>query len=224
MNINMYTSIGEIPNISDDKDNIWVMSCDIGKRNFAVSICEYNIKTLQSYRQYMKNNEMSVITDKICTNNKIVMMDLVDFVGYSNSIMSQDIYVNIVNYLDTIKPWLDLCSCFVLEKQIKRNPEAMSIEQHIYSYLIIKYNLEKERVRFPSKLKYSEMEFPNNIKKKYYRKKWACERIKSILEKNKDKNAIDYIFTKNKTKKDDLSDTLLQSYSFCKRIFVKEVI
>jgi len=218
----MYTGIGCTPIISDDKDIIWVMSCDIGKRNFAISICEYNIKTLQSYRQYIGND--TKITDNVVKSNKIIMMDLIDFVGYTNATLSQDIYVNIVNYLDRIKPWLDLCSCFVLEKQIKTNPEAISIEQHIYSYLVIKYELTKDIVSFPSKLKYYEMEFPKNIKKKYYRKKWACERIKGILTKSGDVDALKYIFDTHKSKKDDLSDTLLQSYSFCKRIFVKKTI
>jgi hypothetical protein len=220
----MYTSIGDSPAKSEDDDIVWVMSCDIGKRNFAMSICEYNRKDLHTLRQVYREGRWNDVTEGVINNHKIIMMDLVDFVGYSNSIMSQDIYVNIIHYFDRIKPWLDLCTCFVLEKQIKRNPEAIGIEHHVHSYLLVKYELTKEVVSYQSKLKYSELDYPKNIKKKYYRKKWACDRISGILKKKGDTASLKYIFETHKTKKDDLSDTLLQSFSFMKRVFVKQVL
>jgi len=198
---------------------MWLMSCDIGKRNFAVSICEYDLSILHSLKKLDKPLD---IIEGVVRSHRIVMMDLTDFIGAPNVLLSQDIYVNITRYMASIKWWLDRCTCFIIEKQMKTNPEATCIEQHIYSYLVITYELSKEVVKFPSRLKYLEMNFPRNIKKKYYRKKWGVDTIRGVLEGNC--RAITYIFDTHKTKKDDLADTLLQSYAFCRRTFVHQVI
>lgn len=194
---------------------LWLMSCDIGKRNFAYSIVEISLPE-------MKKLDMNSDLKKVYENSRIISMDLQDFVGSTNVKVSQDIFNNITIYMDSMAPYFDLCKAFVLEKQLKKNPEAQRIEQHIYSYLVIRYRLTKDVIPFLSKLKYTETGLPVNIKKKYYRKKWAWMKCKEILEEIGDKGSLDYIFKVHKDKKDDLSDTLLQIYGFCKRVYAKK--
>lgn len=189
----MYTSIN-YPSKTNNDDVIWIMSGDIGKRNFGVIINEYKRSEISMY----VNNDRKLVKpprkldkieldklklDKIrkCCNGKTIMMDLRDFVGKPNLALDQDIFVNMNIYLTNIKPWLDLCLCFVLEDQLQTNYEAGLMEQHIYSWLTIQYSLKKDIIRFGSRLKYSEMGIPKTIKKKYYRKYWGCIKVYQIL-------------------------------------------
>ena len=217
-------SITSKPVSPTDPDVIWIASLDVGKRNFAITITEYNIKTLHTLREVYNVCKYTEVTDGVCNNCSIVMMDLIDFIGYTNRIVSQDIYVNIIDYLDRIKCWLDVCLTVVIEAQVKMNPEAMKIEMVIYTWLVMKYKLTKDIIQFPSRLKYFETDMPKTIKTKYNRKKWACLKMNEILTLNKNESAVKYIFNTHKSKKDDLSDTILQSIAFVKRVFVKQIL
>lgn len=221
--LKMY-SINTKPSPPTDPDIIWIASIDVGKRNFAITITEYNIKTLHSLREPFSDNKYTDVTDGVSNNCRIVMMDLTDFIGSANKLVTQDIYLNIINYLDRIKEWLDVCLTVVIEAQVKMNPEAMKIEMVIYTWLVMRYELTKDIVQFPSRLKYFETDIPKTIKTKYNRKKWACTKTNEILTRNKDEAALTYIFKTHKPKKDDLSDTILQSIAFVKRVFVKQIL
>jgi hypothetical protein len=217
----IYTDPKSLPTLGEleSQGKMWFMSCDIGKRNFAYTIVEVSLSQMKSLVDF--KNDDSVIK-KIYSNTRIISMDLQDFVGGTNIRVTQDIFNNITNYLDSVTPYFDLCKAFVLEKQLKKNPEAQRIEQHVYSYLVIRYKLSKDVISLLSRLKYTETGIPPTVKTKYYRKKWAWVRCKEILEEVGDQGALEYIFKTHKTKKDDLSDTLLQVYAFCRRVYVKE--
>lgn len=200
---------------------MWFMSCDIGKRNFAYTIVEISLPYMKSLSG--KDDEETVIKN-IYSNTRIISMDLQDFVGGTNVKVTQDIFNNITNYLESRTPYFDLCKAFVLENQLKKNPEAQRIEQHVYSYLVIRYKLSKDVIPLLARLKYTETGLPRTIRKKYYRKKWAWVRVREILEEVGDTAALHYIFNTHKAKKDDLSDTILQIHAFCRRVYVKKTI
>ena len=211
----------ELPTLQEleSSGKMWIMSCDIGKRNFAYTIIEVSPTDMQA----IKEDDEDVVR-KVYSNVKIISMDLKDFVGAPNVSVTQDIFNNITTYLESRTPLFDLCTAFVLEKQLKKNPEAQRIEQHVYSYLVIRYKLTKEIIPLLARLKYTETGLPRTIRKKYYRKKWAWERCKEIITEIGDSAALEYIFHTHRSKKDDISDTLLQVHAFCRRVFIRKIL
>jgi hypothetical protein len=104
-----------------------------------------------------------------------------------------------------------------------RNPMAVKLGQHCYSYFVIKYGKNKKTIEFPAYYKTQVLGAPKKIldKKgklikmsKPERKKWAVKQASVILQERGESAVIDNI--KTKSKKDDLSDVIcqLQAYKF----------
>ena len=132
-----------------------------------------------------------------------------------------------VDHLDKFAEYWDKCDTFVIEMQMSfgknRNPMAVKLGQHCYSYFIFKYGRFKKTIEFPAYHKTQILGAPKKVldKKdklikmsKPERKKWAVEEAYRILTIRNESDVMDNI--KTKSKKDDLSDVIcqLEAYKF----------
>ena len=120
-------------------------------------------------------------------------------------------------YLDTIKDLLTECDFFVVEKQLKQNPEAQFVDHAIQSYLTIYYGAFKQIVSFASKNKTKV--FDDTKMTKYQRKKWAVEKAYHVFTTRNDFSSLAYL--ESLAKKDDVSDAMCQLDAFKAILFKK---
>jgi len=225
-----------------------VLSIDIGIRNLALWIEEFNEEKIKESSQSLlkiqkkdrltPNNEptneyKAFLNTFMSQSSKTIYADKIDLcenikISYTKNrmiIVTNEILFNIIKELDKIRDILTNVKTIVIEKQLKTNPNAQMIQNHIHAYFLHQYGLSKDVVIFdscyktrllgcPRKIKDSENE--NKLKKinKSYRKKWTTNLTRDVFMQRKDKKFFDFIFNQNKAKADDLSDTFCQVYAY----------
>src|SRR3989338_4147534 len=139
-----------------------ILSIDIGKKNFALCIEEFNkdellqLKTVPKSQQYHSDGtpteEMQDILDRICANGKIIFHENFDLTLNCDSKKKLDpeSFHNMNDVLDTYSDYWDKCEIIVIEEQMKTNQMAVKLGQHCYSYFTFKYGREKKIVEFPA--------------------------------------------------------------------------
>lgn len=115
------------------------------------------------------------------------------------------------SFLDSHLELLNTCHIFLVERaQVPENYWLNRIEQHIVSYLLIRFKdneLLPIILELDPKVKGRELEAPPVV---YHAlKKWSVDTAISLLEIRQDEYSLD-ILRKMKTKKDDLADTVCQ--------------
>lgn len=216
---------------------ISILSIDIGLKNLSLCKEYYDMELARKITKISKKERYT--NDWICTEkylnymNEVFkcgglkMMDKTDLTkGGSGKFIDNKILLNLVDYLDSLnkKGYFEDVDKILIEKQMKTNPNAQIIEAHIHNYFLMLYRDTKEVILYPSKnktrilgmqlKKIDEKSKKLRKIKKYERKKWSCEQAERLLTLRKDENALEYIFKKNKSKKDDLSDILIQCLSY----------
>lgn len=223
---------------------ISVASFDIGKKNFAFYIEEFdknallelrkiNIPIKQRYNQNgTPTEEMKKILEKVCLNGKTILHTNSDLTMNCNKdlYLDTEIFFNLTDLLDKYSSYFDKCSVFQIELQMsfgkRRNPMAVKLAQHTYSYFAIRYGrFGKTIVEFPAYYKTQILGCEKLAGKTYKngktkwmaidqrsRKKWSVEKATDILKNRGEETTIDNI--KSKTKKDDLADTITQLQAF----------
>ena len=102
------------------------------------------------------------------------------------------------------------------------NNMAIALMHHLHAYLLITYKDKKVKL-YPSKNKTRVLGAPLKVEDvngkskkvtKYQRKKWSTEQASKMLKDREDTEWWNHIFVTNKTKKDDLSDVLMQTLSY----------
>ena len=217
----------------------WIASFDIGKKNFAFYIEEVNEEQLKQVKTMPKTSRYNtdgtcvdsfnkIITD-VYKNGKTILHINEDLTkNFSkDKYLDTEVFYNMVEHLDKFAEYWDKCCSFVIEMQMSfgknRNPMAVKLGQHCYSYFVIKYGKAKKIIEFPAYYKTQVLGAPKKIlyKKgklvkmsKPERKKWAVKQASIILQERGESEVIDNI--KTKSKKDDLSDVIcqLQAYKF----------
>jgi len=193
-----------------------IASFDIGKKNFAFVIEEIEEKELQKQR-LLKKNKKSIIE---C--GKIVLFKNLDLTMDTNKKLYLDpkIFHNMYHELDKYACYWDKCDTILIEKQMsfrgKRNPMALKLGQHCYSYFVYKYGMGKEIIEFPAYHKTQELGAPKK-QTKAQRKKWAVEKAQSILAQRGDYYNLVAIF--NEKKQDDICDCILMNIAYIIRKF-----
>ncbi len=104
------------------------------------------------------------------------------------------------DYLDTLT--ID-CDYYVIEKQLRANPEAQFVDHALQSYFVLK---GKNVVSFSSKNKTKL--FDETKMTKYQRKKWSVIKAQQLLLSRGESELADYV--KSLKKKDDVSDAICQ--------------
>lgn len=223
-----------------------ILSIDIGVKNFAMWVEEFDLEKLKELKKEFsssfktpvkrcdKNNdptpEYNEFLKKFMVSSKTIFCQKIDFScdeKYNKTkrgqvILDNNIYYSVIKKLDECKDKFDDVEYVVIEKQLKTNPNAQTIEHHVHAYFIHRYGLQKQVISFESRHKTRVLCCPKKIKKddsmvkinKAYRKKWTTDKVMNVMLDRKDKETFEYVFSKNKSKADDLSDTLCQAFAF----------
>lgn len=223
-----------------DTDKVWIASFDIGKKNFAWYIQEINLKDLSKIKNISSNKRfnkdgtptesMGKILNKLYLNGKTILHMNSDLTKNcdKSKYLDPNTFHNMFDLLDKYIPYWDKCSVFVIEQQMnfgkRKNPMAMKLGQHCYSYFCFKYGRFKEVLEFPSyhktqilgapkvKGKKTKTGFRYKAMDKPKRKKWSTQKALEILQLRNEEENMNNIRTK--AKKDDLADTLTQAIAF----------
>lgn len=209
----------------------WMASFDIGMKNFAFYIEEFNEEELEKVVLCDKNKRVHIragITEEyqnsikeVYLNGKTIYIKKFDLSGGCDSkkYLDPKIFLNLTEILDSHKDYFDQCSAFIIEQQMsfgsgrfaKINTRAIKIGQHVFSYFTILYKGFKPVIEFESYHK--TQVFGMKKMKDKERKNWSVEQGKAILsERNEDAVLCD-ILAHNK-KLDDLFDTICQLTAF----------
>jgi hypothetical protein len=214
-----------------------ILSIDIGIKNLSLCKEYYDIDLAKNIQIVEKKDRYT--KDLICTDkyksyiNEIFkcgvvkMMDKKDIThGIPFKYIDNKILINLIDYLDDLnkKGYFNDIDIILIEKQLKKNFIACTIQNHLHNYFIMLYRDSKNIITYPSKNKTRILGAPlktidnktNKIRKikKYERKKWSCEQADQLLHLRNDQLTLNYIFNLNKNKKDDLSDILIQTLSY----------
>jgi hypothetical protein len=220
-----------------------VLSIDIGVRNLALWIEEYNSDKIQECKQKFKiikqrtndNNEPTeeyktylqefmTSASKTIYADKIDLAENIEFKKTKNNMIILDnrILFNVVKEFDKRRELLLNVNCIIIEKQLKNNPNAQTIQNHIHAYFLHQYGLSKNVEIFDSCHKTRLLGCPRKISvdgkmqkiNKAYRKRWTTKMTQNTLLERKDKKFYRFVFEENKSKADDLSDTFCQATAF----------
>lgn len=221
-----------------------IASFDIGRKNFAFCVEEFDSKQLQLISRpglrYDKNgilsSEYQNSLDSVYRNGTVILFKNSDITpghvdgSYTNS----DLFQNMYDLLDEhIEEW-DKCSTFIIEQQMSFgkavNTLALKLGQHCYSYFVFKYGRFKTIVEWPAYHKTQVLGAEKTMKRtkkgkirwialgKTARKKWAVFQAMKILTLRNDKQTLELL--NSVRKRDDLADTLCQLQSYKYLIYV----
>lgn len=224
----------------EDTDIVWIASFDIGKKNFAFYIEEFDkseilkLPKLTNAKRYNADGTttsvFSKIVEQVCSNGKCILFQNSDLTDgcKKNSYLDPETYHNMTDLLDQYVDYWDQCDAFVIEKQMsfgkRHNTMALKLGQHCWSYFAFKYSRFKEIVEFPAYHKTQILgakKLEKNNKKgnlkytsidKPARKKWSVEKTMDILKSRNDFDTIKNLTSAQK--RDDLADVLCQLQAF----------
>lgn len=223
----------------------WIASFDIGHRNLCFAIEEIDtnmishLKPIKKSQMYNEDGtlttEGSLLIKEIYTHSKTVYFKNKDLTNKTIKNLTPEVFHLLTDHLDEYSELWDKCSIFLIEKQMAFgkicNIKALKLGQHCFSYFAFKYNRFKTILEYPAYHKTQVLGAPKKakIKKgkttytsvdKPTRKKWAIEKARSILIERDDFETLSKI--ESSSKKDDISDCILQAISSMYIIFVEK--
>ena len=234
----------------NDNSIVWVASFDIGKKNFAFYIEEFdkskllNLPYIPNIKRYNDDGTTTIafskIVNDVCMNGKSILFQNSDLTEgcKKGSYLDPETYHNMTDLLDEYVGYWDQCDAFVIEKQMsfgkRHNTMALKLGQHCWSYFSFKYGRFKEIIEFPayhktqilgakkieSKMKKGNIKYTSIDKPA--RKKWSVEKAMSILKERKDVDTISNLTSARK--RDDLADVLCQLQAFKILVYIDKKI
>ena len=218
-----------------------IISFDIGLKTCSVAIEEYPDPSLNNdwdeYKlpnnpnvKYLKGGECTTefgaYIDAVGAIGKILWLEKREL-GDKKAFFAYAAYKNLYRWCEDLSEHLSTADIILIEQQMKCNNIALALMYHLQAYLLIHFP-ELRVVLYPSKNKTRVLGAPlkvvNDLGKlskvtKYQRKKWSTECAEKLLKARIESDVsqatwYDYIFKLNKSKKDDLSDVLMQSLSY----------
>lgn len=172
-----------------------VLSIDVGIRNCAFYIEEFDPRKFTAENLYLIG--------------KRILWRKMDFAG-------DDVFVNIVLYLDSIRTQTDACSAIIIERQHKRNYNAQVVQHFIFAYYKNLYGPFKHISDISATRKTQVLGAPKKMDKPA-RKNWAISEARKICNLRKDAEGSAIL---QKGKADDLADTLVQLKAWQKLVYV----
>jgi hypothetical protein len=234
----------------NDNSIVWVASFDIGKKNFAFYIEEFDkselikLPYIPNSKRYNDDGtttpDFSKIVNDVCMNGKSILFQNSDLTEgcKKGSYLDPETYHNMTDLLDEYVGYWDQCDAFVIEKQMsfgkRHNTMALKLGQHCWSYFSFKYGRFKEIIEFPAyhktqilgAKKIQTIMKKGNVKytsiDKPARKKWSVEKAMSILKERKDFDTISNLTSARK--RDDLADVLCQLQAFKILVYIDKKI
>lgn len=136
-----------------------VASFDIGKKNFAFYVEEFDrdalmsLKTIPEHEQYNPDGtptpKMQKILDAVCMNGKTILHKNIDLTFETETSKGRRLdpqtFYNMTSELDKYISYWDTCSAFVIERQMEfagkaLNIPAVKLGQHCFSYFTFLYS------------------------------------------------------------------------------------
>jgi hypothetical protein len=205
------------------------LSIDIGIRNLAFYVEEFDANALAKLKlpkeKYLNDGtpteNFKKILHEVFVNGKVLYFDVHDCVDGKHNI-----FLNISDYVDSHRNIFDLVDFIVIEEQLKQNPMAVRVCQHLYSYFLFIFRdfrpiilqsstmktrvlgCERKRKREKRSKRYSEI------------KRWSCETAMNILVERKDLQSI--VKFHEYPKQDDIADSMLQLQACKMKCFLNE--
>jgi hypothetical protein len=172
----------------------------------------------EDYKKYIRS---------VAQCGTVVFLDKKDISNNNNArFVDNIVLLNLVEYLEDLnkKGVFNGVGTIVIERQMRTNPNAQIIEHHIHNYFLVLFRTFKQIINFQSKYKTRVLGAPlkcidkktNRLRKvkKHERKKWSTEIAEEILKLREDTDTHHFIFKTHKSKKDDLSDTIVQCLAY----------
>jgi len=221
-----------------------ILSIDIGVRNLAMWVEEFDLQKLANFKKQHKTINPKLIENNVpseeyktfldnflLTSSRTIWADKIDLCEEEKVInktknnmiiLNNNILFNIIKQFDKRRDILIHVNSIVIEKQLKDNPNAQVIQNHIHAYLLHQYGLSKDIVIFDSCHKTRVLGCPKKVEdkgkmvkiNKTFRKKWTTNLTRRIMFDRKDKTFYNFVFEQNKSKADDLSDTFCQACAY----------
>ncbi len=229
------------------ENKIWVASFDIGTKNLAFCIEEFDqdgldsVKKIPKTKRYLATGESTPEFEKeikkVCGNGRIVLLQLLDVTTGcdEDKYLDHKVFLNTTSVLDEYTSFWGKCAAFVIEQQmsfagrqnygfrkkvLKINTKAIKVGQHVFSYFSILYGGIKPVFEFPSYHKTQVLGAPKKMTDPQ-RKKWAVDAAKSILCEREDFATVAQI--DNYVKRDDVCDTIVQIQAWKYLMYVDRV-
>ena len=209
-----------------------IVSIDIGLKTLSVYKEYFDYDLAKTFKKpsagYQKNGEAKeelkdYILD-VSQCGQCIFLDIKNL-GERKDFFSGKAILNLYDYFDDLKNkdiFRDV-DVIIMEKQLKINGMASVLMYHLHSWFLINFRNFKKTILYPAKNKTRILGAPLSIldedgKKvkmdKRFRKNLAIQQASQILAKRKDEDTFNFIFKDNKSKKDDLSDTIIQCLSY----------
>jgi|LakMenEpi03Aug12_release.lakeMendotaPanAssembly.Ray.scaffolds.fasta_scaffold759397_2 hypothetical protein len=214
------------------KQTFTVVSIDVGLRTCSMCKEQYTPHKITSitppettYGEYgTATDEWLDYIKKVVKCGSLIGLEKRDL-GTKQDFFAGRAYFNLIDWLDELanNEYFDGVDVILIEQQMKTNNIALALMYHIQSWCMIQFRQFKKIILYPSKQKTRVLGAPlkqeddeGKLKKttKYQRKKWSVDTVKEFLELRKDEKNLEYIFKENKSKKDDLCDTVVQGLSY----------
>ena len=216
----------------------YIVSFDIGKKNFAFCISKVYMKKIEKLPKMIKKErynkdgtpteKFSKVIERLYKCSKIELVKNLDLTEGCDKkkYLDDKTYLNLIDVLDEYKTFWNKCDHILIEKQMsfrgKFNVMAMKLAQFVFSYFTIHYKDTKTIVDYPAYHKTQVLGAnKSEVKQKPKRKKWAIKKTQEILEFNKDTKGLEQI-NLNK-KKDDVSDCMLMNITYIYLHYVDHV-
>lgn len=223
-------------------ETTWCASFDIGKKNFAFYIEEFDsselskVPFLHKLKRYNSDGtptkEFRGTLGQVYNNGRTILLKNHDLTYGcdKNSYLDPETFHNMADVLEEYVKFWDKCDHFIIEQQMsfgrKKNTMALKLGQHCYSYFVYTYGRSKCIVEFPAYHKTQILGAQKDTMKnkkgktvyrpidKCARKKWTVEKTKEIMNYRNDDQTLNKLTSKRK--KDDLADVIcqLQAYKF----------
>jgi hypothetical protein len=215
-----------------------VVSIDIGLKNLAIykeyfdmSLAKTIEKPKRRYDKYgAAHPEMNDYVNKVGCCSQTIFIDKVNL-GERKDFFSSKALLTLYDYLEELdkKDVFRDVNVILIEKQLKINGVASVLMNHIHAWFLINFGTFKKVILYPSKNKTrilgASLKVENEDGKavrtdKKYRKKWSVMKAEEILTLRGDLDTLS-IFEKNKSKRDDIADTLTQCLSYNVQLLLK---
>ena len=210
---------------------ISIISIDIGLKNLAIYKEYFDTDTAKKIvvpkLRYNKlgesHTEFKEYIDEVAQCGQCVFIDKHEL-GQRKDMFNNKVFLEIIDYFDKLntKGIFNDVNVILIEKQLKINGIASIIMHHIHSWMMINFRDFKKTILYPPKNKtrvigasLKEVDEKGKATRvdKSFRKKWAVIRAEEILILREDLETLS-IFEKNKSKRDDIADTLIQCLSY----------
>ena len=210
-----------------------IVSIDVGLRTLSIAKEEYtNYENINIPKvKYGKNGEATEeyknVLDVMSKTGEVLFIEIVDL-GDKTEYFAGRSFDKLYTWLESLSSdkVFEESDVILIEQQMNTNSIAMALMHHIHAWIRIKLKSIKKTnnvVIYPSKNKTRvlgmALKMEDKNKKlvrviKYQRKKWSIEQMHNWILKRNDQWTYNYIYKDQKTKKDDLCDVLLQSFSY----------